>query len=403
MFPYGNGEQFLETEIRYLAAYFKQVILVPFRITGQARPLPSGTIVRLDFAHQRPESWQRYLNTTQTALLSTLFYRELLARPQTLYQPSALKRLLVYTANLVARYQWLETFIQTIRPESTIFYSYWLLPYVLGLAQLKSRHPDLKVISRAHGSDLYEYVFRPAYQPFWEMAVQKVDALFPISENGKAYILQKYPAAEPRCEVSRLGVPHPGFQNTPSSDGIFRIVSCSSMVPIKCLDRIIDGLAAFSHRHPQQLIEWHHLGDGPLRDSLDKYAKAQLPANVRYQFYGRLSNQQVFDFYQEQSLDVFINTSSSEGIPVSVMEAQSCGIPAIAPAVGGIPEIVETENGILLNRNPTATDIALALETMRHQPTTHQKRNASYETWNTRFNADRNYPAFILRVMERLN
>lgn len=40
--------------------------------------------------------------------------------------------------------------------------------------------------------------------------------------------------------------------------------------------------------------------------------------------------------------------SDSEGIPVSIMEAMSFGIPVIARNVGGMSEIVNEENGLLL-------------------------------------------------------
>ncbi len=45
-------------------------------------------------------------------------------------------------------------------------------------------------------------------------------------------------------------------------------------------------------------------------------------------------------FFKENSVDLFINASITEGTPVSIMEAISCGIPIIATDVGGNPEIV---------------------------------------------------------------
>ncbi|MGH9429451.1 MAG: glycosyltransferase, partial [Terriglobia bacterium] len=40
------------------------------------------------------------------------------------------------------------------------------------------------------------------------------------------------------------------------------------------------------------------------------------------------------------SLDVFLNTSVHEGIPLSILEAMCCGKPVVAAKVGGIPEII---------------------------------------------------------------
>lgn len=56
--------------------------------------------------------------------------------------------------------------------------------------------------------------------------------------------------------------------------------------------------------------------------------------------------------------DIFVLASHHEGLPVTVMEALTLGVPVIAPAVGGLPEVVTTgENGILV---PPGSPVALA-------------------------------------------
>ena len=46
--------------------------------------------------------------------------------------------------------------------------------------------------------------------------------------------------------------------------------------------------------------------------------------------------------------DVFVLASDHEGLPVTVMEALTLGVPVVAPAVGGLREVVSPENGILV-------------------------------------------------------
>lgn len=48
-----------------------------------------------------------------------------------------------------------------------------------------------------------------------------------------------------------------------------------------------------------------------------------------------LGNQLVYDFYRNNDVDVFVNLSESEGIPVSIIETISFGVPVVATDVGG--------------------------------------------------------------------
>ena len=60
------------------------------------------------------------------------------------------------------------------------------------------------------------------------------------------------------------------------------------------------------------------------------------PKNTRIPFYSQIKS----TLGNYLHIDLFINTSSSEGVPVSIMEALSVGIPIIATDVGGTKEIV---------------------------------------------------------------
>ncbi len=62
-----------------------------------------------------------------------------------------------------------------------------------------------------------------------------------------------------------------------------------------------------------------------------------------------MSNDKILDVYEQFDVDFFINLSDSEWIPVTIMEAMPMGIPVIDRNVGGISEIVNKSNGLLLD------------------------------------------------------
>lgn len=77
------------------------------------------------------------------------------------------------------------------------------------------------------------------------------------------------------------------------------------------------------------------------------------------------------------------------------MEAQSFGIPVIATAVGGTPEIVTEDVGILLSENPSPEEIANAIEFFIDNPEiTKRMRLKSIENWEKNFNAVKNFTEF---------
>ncbi len=104
------------------------------------------------------------------------------------------------------------------------------------------------------------------------------------------------------------------------------------------------------------------------------------------------------DYYRLNPVDLFINTSLSEGgCPVGIVEALSFGIPIIATNIGGNPETVNSKNGVLLPANPKPKEIANAIFKIISETdnTKIQKmRTESYKLWEKTFNADKLCPKF---------
>src|SRR5207247_11237958 len=129
--------------------------------------------------------------------------------------------------------------------------------------------------------------------------------------------------------------------------------------------------------------------------SLAWLAASTMPANVSHQMLAFAGITALFDFYRSQPVDLFINTSKSEGTPVTIMEAISVGIPVVATAVGGNVEIVTEENGVVVAAEPQPQEIADAILTLtRDTDRLARLRAGSREKWEREYSATRNYANF---------
>jgi glycosyltransferase involved in cell wall biosynthesis len=200
--------------------------------------------------------------------------------------------------------------------------------------------------------------------------------------------------------LSHLGVNIPDIQAAKKHNHL-RIVSCSNIIPVKRVHLIAEALEKISS---EITIEWIHFGAGKELDSLQKYCKKQLAplAHITYTFAGQKTNKEVLSFYSENYIDVFINVSSSEGIPVSIMEAQSYGIPCIATDVGGNRELIsDKENGFLLSSDASAHEIADTIQSVwkLSNDEAEKMRYASHKRIIEKFNAEKNYTIFIEKIL----
>ena len=88
-------------------------------------------------------------------------------------------------------------------------------------------------------------------------------------------------------------------------------------------------------------------------------------------------------------IDILLLPSISEGLPMSIIEAQSLGIPVIATAVGGIPEIIKDgENGIIVERDPKSISFAierLCNDVEGYKNMVESSKKAYYERFTSRY------------------
>lgn len=116
----------------------------------------------------------------------------------------------------------------------------------------------------------------------------------------------------------------------------------------------------------------------------------------RATFVGQVEPQDVRTWLGSHEVDALVNVSASEGLPVALMEAASFGIPMIATAVGGSPEIVDDSCGRLLPADPSVEEVARVLADFARLSVDERDRirDASRARWASRFSADTNYEEF---------
>jgi glycosyltransferase involved in cell wall biosynthesis len=124
-------------------------------------------------------------------------------------------------------------------------------------------------------------------------------------------------------------------------------------------------VAAFAQLVGQQPLptELWLVGDGELRETVQHQVRA-LGIESRVRFLGVRSD--IPDLLR--AADVFVFPSRWEGNPLSVMEAMAAGLPVVATAVGGVPELVEDGASGILVPNEDLHGLVAAMQRMAQNP-----------------------------------
>lgn len=395
-FPYPPGEQFLETEIEYWGQLCPEKInLIPFQGTGIPRYVPPN--ISVDTCVSSKFDLAKKLEFLTKSFFSDFFWQELkwLRENNKLSIGSAWIAWKTSASTLFYSQVMRKKFKKAEYP--VIVYSYWFDISAYAMALLRREGVINYLVARAHRFDVYEERRKYQYMPLKRQFAQDFDRIFAISKSGRSYLGERYKISDNCLAVARLGVIVNDKLSLPSPNNIVNILSVSFCVSVKRIDRIIDGIALAVQALDQKiLINWTHIGDGPDKKALEENANKTLSAfhNITFQFLGHISNTAVLRYYEANQVDVFINTSESEGVPVSIMEAMSFGVPVIAPSVGGIPEIVTQENGWILSSNPTNQEIAEAICSIEHYKDDKTRKSARQMIINN-YNSQKNYSNFV--------
>lgn len=393
-FPFGNEETFIENEIDYLAKAFDKIIIVSNDIhSEQTRKVPENTIIyrkKYDLNY-----YQKSLSYIQ--VINPLFWQEI-KTIRNIYFTKPTKLIINTLLQTLQKFHLWKPFIfkviskQTNYNDSVYLYSYWNNDMAFVLAKMRKQNPKIKTFCRMHRWDIYFEENTSNYLPFRKYIFQNLDKVFSISEDGIVYTKKKLKESFKNIELSRLGVKQQKEVNLkPNNISVF--LSISNIIPVKNIALIIKALS-----YVKSNFKWIHIGDGYLMEEIKELANKEIPG--KFEFKGRMPNSAVMDYLNSTSITLFFNLSKSEGIPVSIMEAMSFGIPVIASNVGGNAEIVNNTNGILIKLPSKPEYVAKKIETFINSTskTQQQYRNEAYDTWKNLYDADKNYSDFTSRI-----
>ena len=221
------------------------------------------------------------------------------------------------------------------------------------------------VVLSARGSDINVFGKMLLIRRLIRYTLRQADAIIAVSDALKERIVDLGLPGE-RVAVISNGVDTRKFCAVDRDEartalgflGGRLLLSVGNLLPIKGFDVLIAALKILVERGLPSDVRLVIVGDGPERRRL-KALVSQARLQERVSFVGEVPQEQLRLWYN--AADVFCLTSRSEGCPNVVLEAIACGTPVVASAVGGVPEIIQSElNGLLCRGRPS--ELADAIE-----------------------------------------
>ncbi len=387
-FPYGNSEQFLYEELLVLSKTFDKINIFPALFSNKtiAWDLPKNIFIY--HFENKNESSSKNKNI---GLLAKAFVSEWKHGTHFKKYLSKIRYYVAHLSNANTQAEKLFAFLKESKINTdSVFYTYWFDDWTYKLAILKEKKQIKRLVTRAHGGDVYEYQHaeKGFFFPFRNFQIQQIDKIFPISQDGLEHLKKLYPLSNPKLKLSRLGTKDRGLNPFKENKDEFVLLSCSTFYHYKNVGLVPKILVLL--KFP---VKWIHIGnDGPEKEQVINSLKT-LPSNIKTEFKGHLSQEEIFSFYKNNPIDLFINVSKSEGLPVSLMEAISFGIPIMAPNVGGIKEITNEKTGVLYDI-PTTPEKLAEIITSIYTGQILIKRNEVRKFWEENFMGEKNFSTF---------
>ena len=216
---------------------------------------------------------------------------------------------------------------RTFRPD--IVYAHFLVPTGL-IAALATRAP---LVVTAHGRDVRNVGAYPGVRAATRMVARRAAALIAVSDYLRRELETKVSEARGKTEVVPSGVDLDRFSLAPAADGALRFLCVGSLTLRKNVLRLA---RAFEQVGEGTL---RFVGDGPLRAELERRPGIELA--------GALPHDRIPD--EIAAARVVCGPSLIEPFGQALLEAMARGRTVVATRIGGPPEFVEPDAGLLVD------------------------------------------------------
>jgi colanic acid/amylovoran biosynthesis glycosyltransferase len=318
---------------------------------GSVRYLPSTSATGA--------GWRRSLGRVQAALRVIALYPAAARRALLTQRPANL-------GDATIRLQRMQGWIHTDAPDIVhchygdlgLAYGFlgrfWSAPLVVSFYGY-----DCTSLPRAMGEAMY--------QPLFEIA----DSVIVLSESMRER-LHSLGCPPDLLHLHRLSVDTSRFpfrERSGTFGGTVRLLTVARLVEKKGIEYALGAVAAARVAHPD--LEYHIIGDGPLRPQLERLTE-ELGITGAVRFLGPLDEAGVAAAMAEADLFVLPSVKAAdgdeEGTPTVLIEASSCGLPILSTHHSGIPEVVlDGVSGVLVPERDTAA-LAAGLHELLDSP-----------------------------------
>ena len=213
------------------------------------------------------------------------------------------------------------------RPD--VVYAHFLVPSGL-IAALAGRAP---LVVTAHGRDVRNIGAFPGVAAATRLVVRRAEAVICVSRYLQRELETKLPEARGKVEVVSSGIDREHFAVTECPPGPPGVLCVGALDERKNVVRLADAFA--------------RLGEGTLTFAGDGPLRSRLEGRERVRLLGRVPHDEIPRLLAE--CHVLAQPSLVEPLGQALLEAMACGRSVVATRIGGPPEFVPPEAGVLVD------------------------------------------------------